>query len=151
MGREYGKAIESIRVDPYRRLNQHQAEAIIGCMPAEVRDGDNYHGWWSTNFVDHLSQALPALVCAWNAIDKDADGVVSKAELDAWLLSPTVVFDHRIEYVRWDNTPATALSGLASDNVRRVVQSVAAKHFTSTGEDTMEYAVYMQHVLRPIT
>ena len=69
----------------------------------------------------------------------------------AWLLSPTVVFDHRIEYVRWDNTPATALSGLASDNVRRVVQSVSAKHFTSTGEDTMEYAVYMQHVLRPIT
>ena len=36
--REYGKAIEAIRVDPYRRLNQRQAEAIIGCMPAEVAE-----------------------------------------------------------------------------------------------------------------
>ena len=87
--------------------------------------------------------------------DGQPDTLIPESAWPSWATrgtgSPTVVFDHRIEYVRWDNTPATALSGLASDNVRRVVQSVSAKHFTSTGEDTMEYAVYMQHVLRPIT
>ena len=70
----------------------------------------------STNFVDHLSQALPALVSAWNAIDKDADGVVSKAEVDAWLLSPTVVFDHRIEYVRQTNRIAPLAVELAAQH-----------------------------------
>mmetsp|Transcript_110331 Transcript_110331/g.329925 ORF Transcript_110331/g.329925 Transcript_110331/m.329925 type:complete len:178 (+) Transcript_110331:98-631(+) len=100
MTQEFEKALATLRTCPFSRLTQKQAEAVIAVLASREEPSDsNYFGWSFSQEMDEFARILPFSVSAFNAIDRDADEVVSKEDFDEWLQNPRL--EHRKEVGQW--------------------------------------------------
>mmetsp|Transcript_10900 Transcript_10900/g.22269 ORF Transcript_10900/g.22269 Transcript_10900/m.22269 type:complete len:178 (-) Transcript_10900:97-630(-) len=100
MTREFEKALTTLKTCPFSRLTQKQAEAVIAVLASrEDACHSNYYGWSFAKELDEFARMLPFTVSAFNAIDRDADEVVSKEDFDKWLEDPRL--EHRKEGGQW--------------------------------------------------
>ncbi|CAJ1354187.1 unnamed protein product [Effrenium voratum] len=96
---EFRKALATLRRDPYGRLPQKQAEAVVAFLAASQPAEQERLGWSFTPELDSFTKLLPYIICAFNAIDRDCDEVVSDQEFDAWMEQPKL--EQRIEDSQW--------------------------------------------------
>eukprot|EP00439_Symbiodinium_sp_Y106_P062232 s1756_g9.t1 len=78
---EFGKALATLRRDPYGRLPQKQAEAIVAFFAATQPSEKDRLGWSFSEELDSFTRILPYVICAFNAIDRDCDTLVSDEDL----------------------------------------------------------------------
>ncbi|CAK9030155.1 unnamed protein product [Durusdinium trenchii] len=117
--KEFSKALTTLRRDPYGRLPQKQAEAIVAFLAAS-QPSEERLGWRCTPELDSFTKLLPYIICAFNAIDRDCDEIVSDQEFDAWMEDPKL--EQQIEDSKWGfidlksveaSLPALCVRGLA--------------------------------------
>lgn len=97
---EFEKALATLRTCPFSRLTQKQAEAVVAVLASrEDASHVNPHGWSFAQEMDAFTRILPFLISAFNAIDRDADEVISKLEFDDWLENPQL--EHQMEEHQW--------------------------------------------------
>mmetsp|Transcript_76299 Transcript_76299/g.223691 ORF Transcript_76299/g.223691 Transcript_76299/m.223691 type:complete len:178 (-) Transcript_76299:150-683(-) len=102
MTQEFEKALATLKTCPFSRLTQKQAEAVIAVLASREDAGhSSSFGWSFAQEMDEVARMLPFAVSAFNAIDRDADEVVSKEDFDRWLENPRL--EHRKEGGQWSS------------------------------------------------
>ncbi|CAE7348354.1 unnamed protein product [Symbiodinium natans] len=136
---EFGKALATLQRDPYGRLPQKQAEAIVAFFAATQPSEKERLGWSFSEELDSFTRILPYVICAFNAIDRDCDTLVSDEEVTSWLQNPQL--EHRVEDTRWNfadlksveaSLPALCLSGLSgTKGLACIMEHIKNFHFQS--------------------
>eukprot|EP00435_Cladocopium_sp_Y103_P051859 s996_g16.t1 len=134
--KEFCKALATLRRDPYGRLPQKQAEAVVAFLAAS-QPAEERLGWSFTPELDSFTKLLPYIICAFNAIDRDCDEVVSNQEFDAWMKDPKL--EQRTEDTQWSfidlksveaSLPALCVRGLSGPNgLVGVMEHIKHIHF----------------------
>ncbi|CAE7596768.1 unnamed protein product [Symbiodinium pilosum] len=136
---EFSKALATLRRDPYGRLPQKQAEAIVAFLAASQPSDKERLGWSFSEELDSFTRILPYVICAFNAIDRDCDALVSAEEVEFWLKKPKL--EHRVEEMQWSLTdlksvegslPALCISGLSGPKgLVCIMEHIKNIHFQS--------------------
>jgi len=151
---QFVKALATIRTNQFSKLTQKQAEAVVAMLQKrESHVVGNKFGWSFARETDELTKLLPFYIGAFNAIDRDVDEVVSRAEFNSWLIDPKI--EHRLEGVRWSSTtigsvdesqPAYCQKAL-EDGMPSVMKRIYNMHFSGLGRQTMNLRDFVQHLM----
>eukprot|EP00931_Biecheleriopsis_adriatica_P114963 TRINITY_DN90828_c0_g1_i1.p1 TRINITY_DN90828_c0_g1~~TRINITY_DN90828_c0_g1_i1.p1 ORF type:complete len:174 (-),score=37.86 TRINITY_DN90828_c0_g1_i1:18-539(-) len=142
LDQEFQKALSTMRRDPFARLPQKQAEAVVAALAS--RETPDESGWTFSNRIDSFTRMLPFIIGAFNAIDRDCDEVISAEEFHSWMRNPGV--EHRDEDAHWKLTslanveaslPALCPKGLDGPQGLVVLMEHIKHHHFKAGRSTM--------------